>query len=225
VRADYVLHLLEATAPLHQAELSLSWSPPRVPLGVAVEARQRPLTDMPRAVQDLGLLYGIGAGGMPVSQLVDRFQTREVDIAMGSSPWQWLRLFAVGTAGWLNDGNTSRTCSASVSVLAIRTGGLELWARYGLWYADYARMSVDYWAPRRFAVHQPTVEARLSLGEVVDLSTELGLPISPDALGLHAAGRLDWQVTDALDLGAGVLASSSVGYRITAMTVRFGGRL
>jgi hypothetical protein len=224
VRTDYVLHVLERAPPGHQVELDLSWTPHRFPLGITAAARQRPLTELPRPAQDMGILFGIGAGGLPVSQLADGFQTREVEVSGGSLPWERLFLFAAGSAGWLSDGNADRTFLANVSLMAARVGGFQLWVRYGLWYADYDWISVDYWTPIDFLVQQPTLETRYDVGERLRASATLGVPVDPGThLGLHTEAKVEWHVTDAVDVRAGFMASGAIGYRITAFTVGVGG--
>lgn len=227
LRASYALHLQEQTYATHQVEGLVRFSPSSLPLSLSVGGRQRSLADVPDGLDDLGVVHLVGASGLTVLGLRDRFQVREAHGTLWAQPHPAVDGYAQLTRGWVDDTNRTLSVSAAVALDLIRLlewrDAHKLLLRYGLWTMDHLRPSPSYWSPQGFVVHLPALQWTWTPTPPLELVLEGGVPLEAgSAPGVHAGSSLGYRHSSGLGVWARALVSDSGAYRVVAGHLRVG---
>lgn len=222
--ARYALRKPLSDSATHEAGLEIAGRPLPLPVVFRVGGSRHSLVDQRRSFEEIEPLQGVGSGGNSLDAIRNRRQMGEAYGGVSITPVLGTYVYAEFAAGWISDGNRrlNAVSGAGLDLMALarKSSKHAVNLQYGLYFLDYTSEDDEYFSPRNFIVHTPSVAWRWQPDDRFVVGLEAGAPVeSGERFGWLAGGFAQVRFKKNVSVGARMRHMENASYRITSATL------
>ena len=222
--ARYALRKPLSDGATHEGGLEISGRPLPLPMVFRLGGSRHSLVDHRHGFEEIEPIQGLGSGGNTLDAIRNKRQSWEGYAGVSVTPLRGSYAYAEFAAGWISDGNRSRNAVAGAGIdlmqWVVQSSTHAINLQYGLYFLDYASEDSEYFSPRNFLVHTPSLAWRWQPLDRIVVGLEAGAPVEPgERVGWLVSGFGQLRIKKSFSVGVRVRHMENASYRTSSATL------